>query len=70
MQVCIQSHDKLKTLNTHNGRCLQPYNYTNIYKWKTKKNYKKVNYVLNSKTSQMKKKKKKLMSGKIRHGVF
>jgi hypothetical protein len=31
-------------------------NYSNRYKWKTKKNYKKVNYLLNSKTSQMKKK--------------
>jgi len=43
---------KLKTLNNPNGKCSQPNDYTNNYKWNTKIIYN--NYVLNLKVNQLK----------------
>ncbi len=42
---------KLKTLNNLNGKCSQPNDYTNSYKWNTKKIYN--NYVLNFKVNKL-----------------
>jgi hypothetical protein len=44
-------HFELKTLNNLNGKCFQPNDYINNYKWNTKKIYN--NYVLSFKVNEL-----------------
>jgi hypothetical protein len=49
----------IKPLNNSNGRCFQPNNYIDTYKWKTKEFYNE--YALNFRVNQL----KILMNGSI-----